>query len=186
LHAGRATTHCDLMLRAKELKVETEVIHNASIMNAIGCTGLQLYSFGEAVSLVFFTESWKPDSFYDKVASNRRAGLHTLVLLDIKVKEPNMEMLARGKTVYEEPRFMTVSQAVDQMLEVERSRGEKAYTPETLAVGVARVGQKDQLIRAGTMSELRNLNFGGPLHSLIVPGHLQPLEQQFLHALCRE
>jgi diphthine synthase len=31
------------------------VIHNASIMNAVGACGLQLYRFGEAVSIVFFT-----------------------------------------------------------------------------------------------------------------------------------
>ena len=59
---------------------------------------------GETVSIVFFTDSWRPDSFYDKIASNRRCGLHTLCLLDIKVKEPNLEALCRGRTVYEPPR----------------------------------------------------------------------------------
>lgn len=44
-------------------------------------------------------DSWRPDSFYDRIASNRRAGLHTLCLLDIKVKEPSLESLARGKKV---------------------------------------------------------------------------------------
>ena len=38
-----ATTHCDLLARAKELGVSTNVVHNASIMNAVGCCGLQLY-----------------------------------------------------------------------------------------------------------------------------------------------
>eukprot|EP00182_Erythrolobus_australicus_P006570 CAMPEP_0185839464 /NCGR_PEP_ID=MMETSP1353-20130828/14621_1 /TAXON_ID=1077150 /ORGANISM="Erythrolobus australicus, Strain CCMP3124" /LENGTH=187 /DNA_ID=CAMNT_0028538635 /DNA_START=199 /DNA_END=761 /DNA_ORIENTATION=- len=130
-------------------------------MNAVGCTGLQLYSFGEAVSLVFFTETWRPDSFYDKIAANRASGLHTLVLLDIKVKEPNMAMLARGKTVYEAPRFMTIAQAVAQMLEIEDVRGEGVYSADTLAVGVARVGQKDQLLRAGSLAELQSTDFGG-------------------------
>jgi len=165
--------------------VETEVIHNASIMNAVGCTGLQLYSFGEAVSLVFFTETWRPDSFYDKIAANRASGLHTLVLLDIKVKEPNMAMLARGKTVYEAPRFMTIAQAVAQMLEIEDVRGEGVYSADTLAVGVARVGQKDQLLRAGSLAELQSTDFGGPLHSLIIPGPLQPLEKQFIETFLR-
>ena len=35
-----ATTHSDLMLRAKERNIPTKVIHNASIMNAIGKDGL--------------------------------------------------------------------------------------------------------------------------------------------------
>ena len=49
-----ATTHTDLYLRAKELKIPVMPIHNASIMNAIGCCGLQLYNYGQAVSIVFF------------------------------------------------------------------------------------------------------------------------------------
>lgn len=64
-------------------------------MNAVGACGLQLYNFGQAVSLVFFTETWKPDSFYDRVAENVKLGVHTLLLLDIKVKEQSEENLAR-------------------------------------------------------------------------------------------
>ena len=51
-------------------------------MNAVGACGLQLYNFGQTVSLVFFTETWKPDSFYDRIKENADIGLHTLVLLD--------------------------------------------------------------------------------------------------------
>ena len=58
----------------------------------------------QAISLVFFTDTWRPDSFYERIASNRKQGLHTLCLLDIKVKEPSLESLARGKPVYEPAR----------------------------------------------------------------------------------
>lgn len=44
---GSATTHTDLQLRAHQKKVEVKVIHNASVMNAVGVCGLQLYRFGE-------------------------------------------------------------------------------------------------------------------------------------------
>ena len=37
-----ATTHTDLVARAYEKKIPVKSIHNASIMNAIGCCGLQL------------------------------------------------------------------------------------------------------------------------------------------------
>lgn len=97
-HACSATTHSDILLRARARNIPTEVIHNASIMNAIGACGLQLYNFGQAVSLVFFTETWKPDSFYDRIAENWRLGMHTLLLLDIKVKEQSEENLARYVT----------------------------------------------------------------------------------------
>ena len=65
-------------------------------MNAVGACGLQLYNFGQTVSLVFFTETWKPDSFYDRIRENADLGMHTLVLLDIKVKEQSEENLARS------------------------------------------------------------------------------------------
>ena len=81
-----ATTHSDLYLRAVKLGIEVKVIHNASIISAVGCTGLQVYRFGETVSVPLWTEKWKPDSFYDKIAVNRKNNLHTLVLVDIKVK----------------------------------------------------------------------------------------------------
>ena len=41
-----ATTHTDIILRAKEKNIPYKIIHNASIINAVGCCGLQLYSFG--------------------------------------------------------------------------------------------------------------------------------------------
>jgi diphthine methyl ester synthase len=83
-----ATTHADIMVRAKQLGIEVGVVHNASIMfeiflskttrNAIGACGLQLYRFGQTVSIVFFTENWRPDSFYDYVKGNLTLDLHTL------------------------------------------------------------------------------------------------------------
>lgn len=118
-----ATTHTDLELRARAAGITVKTIHNASIMNAIGAAGLQLYRYGEAISIVFFTgmpwasvhgavsgqlpvmrvlhacrstrsernkypcgtETWRPDSFYDRIVTNKKLGLHTLCLLDIKV-----------------------------------------------------------------------------------------------------
>lgn len=41
----------------------------------------QLYRFGETVSLVFWTDTWRPESFYDRICKNREAGQHTLCLL---------------------------------------------------------------------------------------------------------
>jgi diphthine synthase len=90
-----ATTHTDILLRARALNVPTRVIHNASILTAVGATGLQLYSFGQTVSLVFFTDTWKPDSYYDRIAQNSSIGAHSLILLDIKVKEQSDINLAR-------------------------------------------------------------------------------------------
>lgn len=76
-----ATTHTDLLLRAAERNISYKIIHNASIINAIAVCGLQIYSYGETISIPFWTETWKPTSFYDKIIKNRSNGLHTLCLL---------------------------------------------------------------------------------------------------------
>ncbi|EIW80561.1 Diphthine synthase [Coniophora puteana RWD-64-598 SS2] len=170
-----ATTHIDMVLRARALNIPTKVIHNASIMNAVGACGLQLYNFGQAVSLVFFTETWKPDSFYDRIKENAALGLHTLVLLDIKVKEQSEENLARGRKIYEPPRYMSIPQAVSQLIEIEELRGDGVLSPDsTLAIGLSRVGgMEEQRIVSGTLAELHihpEEAFGEPLHSLIIVG----------------
>ncbi|EPS25327.1 Diphthine methyl ester synthase [Penicillium oxalicum] len=176
-----ATTHTDLVLRARELNIPTNVVPNASIMSGIGCTGLQLYNFGQTVSMVFFTENWKPSSFYDKVRENVQIGLHTLVLLDIKVKEQSMENLARGRRIFEPPRYMTVAQCASQMLETEETRQEGVYTEDSLAVGAARVGAPDQKLVVGTLKELSTVEMGAPLHSLVLLGRrTHDLERDYI------
>ncbi len=152
-------------------------------MSAIGSTGLQLYNFGQTVSMVFFTESWKPSSFYDRVKENVEIGLHTLILLDIKVKEQSLENMARGRKIYEPPRYMTVAQCAQQMLETEGERKEGVYSEDSLAVGVARVGANDQKMAAGTLKELCGLDLGPPLHSLVLLGkRTHELEKDFIKA----
>ena len=178
-----ATTHTDLVLRARELKIGVEIVPNASIMSAIGCTGLQLYNFGQTVSMVFFTETWKPSSFYDRIKENTSIGLHTLVLLDIKVKEQSLENMARGRKIYEPPRFMSVAQCASQMLEIEEERKEMVYNEDSLAIGVARVGAKDQKMACGTLKELSEVELGPPLHSLVLLGRRgHELERDYVKA----
>ena len=99
----------------------------------------------------------------------------------------------KGRTVYLPPRFMTCNQAIDELLEVEEKKGkgsrvvfEISYcivcTPDSLAVGLARVGQEDQFICFGTLKELREVDFGAPLHSLILCSpNLHELELEMLN-----
>ena len=181
-----ATTHTDLVLRARELKIPVQSIPNASILNAVGATGLQLYNFGQTVSMVFFTETWKPSSFYDRIAENASIGLHTLVLLDIKVKEQSLEDMARGRKVYQPPRYMTVAQCAAQMLETEEEdRKEGVYSRDSLAIGVARLGSVDQRLLCGTLGELAECDLGEPLHSLVLLGkRAHELEKDYIKAFC--
>ncbi|KAK6957295.1 diphthine synthase [Daldinia eschscholtzii] len=167
-----ATTHTDLVLRARELSIPVQTVPNASIMSGIGATGLQLYNFGQTVSMVFFLDNWRPASFYDRIKENRSIGLHTLVLLDIKVKEQSLENMARGRKIYEPPRYMTVGQCAQQMLEIEEEKKEGVYGPDSLAIGAARVGGRNEKFVAGTLKQLCDADeaLGPPLHSLVLLG----------------
>lgn len=173
-----ATTHSDLMVRCHEASIKAVVIHNASIINAVGCCGLQLYRFGQVLSLCFWTETWRPDSYYDRLLTNRKTGVHTLLLLDIKVKEQSDENLARGRKIYEPPRYMSIAQALDQLQQVEESRKGGAIDENTVYIGMARIGSATQQVVAGTRKELEAIDFGEPLHSLIVAGDIHECEAE--------
>ena len=131
--------------------------------------------------MVFFTEKWRPSSFYDRLIENHHIGLHTLLLLDIKVKEQSMDNLMRGRKIYEPPRFMTVAQCASQMLEIEAERAQGICGPQTLAVGVARIGAKNQKIAVGTLEQLSESDLGPPLHSLVLLGRrLHDIEREYI------
>merc|ERR1711915_757689 len=179
-----ATTHSDLVLRAKELGIPHQVVHNASIMNAVGCCGLQLYNFGETVSIPFWTDTWRPDSFYLKIAQNLKRGQHTLCLLDIKVKEQSEENMARGRKIYEPPRFMSTQVACQQLLEVvekQTKSDEPGMTRTSDVVCLARVGTDTQKIVTSSLADAIELDMGPPLHSLVIPGYCHFLEQDSLN-----
>lgn len=175
-----ATTHTDLIIRAKELKINLEIIHNASVMNAVGVTGLELYKFGKTTSITFPEENFKPTTAYDVILSNGTAGLHTLCLLDIKVKEESIEDLKKEVKNPLPPRFMTVNQGIQALLDMEKEKKLGVFTDDVLIVACARLGAPDQKIVYGTAKELLNIDFGAPLHCLIVTGNLHFIEEQAL------
>jgi len=105
-------------LRMMCLCDQVKIVHNSSILTAVGCCGLQLYSYGETVSIPYWTDTWQPDSFYERIASNRQRGLHTLCLLDIKVKEATLESILKKKKEYMPSKFMTVNEAASQLISI--------------------------------------------------------------------
>lgn len=119
--------------------------------------------------------------------ANRERGLHTLCLLDIKVKEPTLESLTRKRKEYEPPWYMTAADAAKELLKVieikkkSTDSNEKfAYDGETLCVGLARVGWDDQQIVACSLKKMTETDLGSPLHSLVIPGNLHPIEEEML------
>jgi diphthine methyl ester synthase len=160
-----ATTHIDIMLKCKEKGVDFKVINNASIMTAIGITGLQIYKFGKTTSVPYPDKNFRPETSYEVINQNRILGLHTLLLLDIR-QDLN--------------KFMTVKEAIDVLLEIESRKHQKAFTEETFCVGCARIGGDNFVIKTGTAKELKELDFGKQPHCLIVPGELHFVEEDAL------
>jgi diphthine synthase len=160
-----ATTHTDLMLRAKEHKIDVQVIHNASVLNAVGITGLQLYKFGKTTSVPFAEGNYEIETPYDVLKANKSLGYHTLLLLDLRPGED---------------KFMTISEAIRLLLKIELKRNEKVFTENTDVVGIARLGSERPKIVHGRARDVMNAQFGAAPYCLIVPGKLHFMEEDFL------
>ncbi len=159
-----ATTHISLRIEAEKRGIKTRIIHGASVISAIiGVSGLHNYKFGKTVTVPF------PENFsetpYNVIAQNKKHGLHTLCLLDLKV---------------DENRFLSINEALTLLLEIEQRRKEGAITPKTFVVGVARAGSKAPTLKADFSKELLKHDFGNPPHSLIFPGDLHFMEAEAL------
>lgn len=160
-----ATTHVDIYLRAKANNIEIKIIHNASILNTVGIIGLELYKYGKTTSMPYFEENYKPETPYDVIKMNLTNKLHTLVLLDIK-KDAD--------------KYMTVNEALTQLLEIEDKKKGNVILKTTKVVGCARLASKTQLIKYGKVEDLLKQDFGDALHCLIIPGKLHFMEEDML------
>ncbi|MEM1581441.1 MAG: diphthine synthase [Candidatus Bathyarchaeia archaeon] len=150
-----ATTHIALRIKAERMGIKTRVVHGASIVSAaIGLSGLQNYRFGKSVTIPFPDKGGISQTPYSVITENKMRSLHTLCFLDIRA---------------EEARYMTVKEALEILLALEECNKLGLIERGDLAVGIARAGSKDATIKAGSISELINFDFGGPPHSLIIP-----------------
>src|SRR3989338_8077002 len=135
-----ATTHIELFKLAKEKKVPVEIINNASVLTAIGITGLQLYKFGKTTSIPFIEDHPNLETPYNVYSENLKNGLHTLFLLDLK---PN------------ENKFMTVNKALEIMENIEGRKKEGLIDEETFVVGCARLGSDTFVVKAGKLRDIK-------------------------------
>ena len=74
-----ATTHISLIQEAKKQKVKYEIIYNASVIDSVAETGLQIYKFGKITSIPNF----ETDSFSKIIKENKKINAHSLILADI-------------------------------------------------------------------------------------------------------
>lgn len=167
-----ATTHIDLRLRAKDMGIETAIIHAQSISSAVsGLSGLQNYRFGKSATIPFpYTKNDRTiisEAPYDTIKMNLKNDLHTLIYLDIG----------------EKGNFMEIPKAVSLLQEVEDRRGEGIIV-NSLAVGIARAGSGSPEVHADYINRLKDHDFGEPLHILVIPANLHFIEAEALVKLC--
>lgn len=179
-----ATTHTDLMLRAKEKNIETKVYNNVSIANQIGKTGLQFYKFGKITSIPFFNEKFMPRTPYLVHHDNHKMGAHSLFLLDLN---PSNDIANKGHDKY-----LTAHRALQFLLDIpklmleheEIEEKDAQYIDEnTPTIICSQLGFKGEKIMYGTISELIALDKLAPLPCplcVIIPGDLHEMEELFL------
>lgn len=165
-----ATTHVSLRVEAIRRGVPVRIVFAPSVVHmAFSEAGLQHYKAGRTVSLPYPEPRFAPTSPFELAAANHAAGLHTLVLLDLKP---------------EEGRYMTGAEAATLIGDWAASKGGSPLGEPPLAVVVARAGEEDCVRQAGSLHRLRSGDFGPPMHCMILPGRLHHEEREALKVIC--
>ena len=157
-----ATTHTAFVQAARKAEIEVKIVHNASVITAVGDTGLSLYKFGKTASIPF--ENKEVEAPYDVLLENKDK--HTLFLLDL---DPQREI------------FMNIKEAMEYLLSVEEKRKENIFTNETMTVVCCQLGSIDEQIVYGKVKDLLKQKFTKYPQCLIVPGKLHFMEEEFLN-----
>jgi len=146
-----ATTHITLIQEAKKKKIKVRVLHNASVLDAVAETGLQLYKFGKTASMPNF----KADSYTEIIKKNLSIKAHTLILIDIGMK-------------FE-----------DSLKRLEKDLENKGINLKKI-IACSILGNEGSKIYYGKIEELKNKKVKAPF-CIIVPGELHFTEEEFLN-----
>ncbi len=155
-----ATTHSSLLLEARKIGIKIRIIHNASIISAIGETGLHVYKFGPTVTIPFLekTKGKLPESIFEIIRENKKRGLHTLCLLDV---------------VAEENKYMTVNEGLQILLQGKVNKMDKV-------VIFAKAGSDKPTILYDIVENLIKRNVKDTPSIIIIPGRLHFTEREYL------
>ena len=145
-----ATTHITFIEEAKKQEIKIEIIHNASIFDAVAETGLQIYKFGKTTSIPDF----EAESFTEVIKENLGIGAHSLILVDIGMGFEN---------------------ALKRLINASNKQGMRL---DKLII-CSQIGIKNSKIYYGTLKELETKKVKKPF-CFIVPGKLHFVEEEVL------
>ncbi len=147
-----ATTHITLVEEAKRSKVKTKTIYNASVLDAVAETGLQIYKFGKTASMPNFDV----DSYMEVVKDNQKIKAHSLILIDIG---------------------MGFQIALDKLTD----DAEKNEIDIDKIIVCSRLGTDSSRIYYGAIDDLRELEVRSPF-CFIIPSEMHFMEKEVLES----
>jgi len=150
-----ATTHITLIEEAILSGIKYKVMNNASILDAVAETGLQLYKFGKITSMPYWKKSYEPDSFMEVVRENLSIKAHTLLLIDIGLE---------------------IRKAIQQLEKAAKNHEVKL---DKLVVCQS-LGTKKQKILYRNMEEIKEFSGVQKPYCIIIPGELHFMEKKML------
>jgi diphthine synthase len=156
-----ATTHSDLVMRARKMKIEVGILHNSSVVNAVSDTGLQIYKFGKIASIPKWQASFRPESFYDTLKENQAIKAHTLFLVDIG---------------------LNASEALSYIKDIASRRKEDISS--LIFVVCSRLGTENSEIHKGDIDEMMAKKFAKPV-CIIVPSTMHFMEAEMLESVSK-
>ena len=170
-----ATTHIDLLLRAKDSGIPTLVIPGISATSlAVTRSGLQSYRFGRQITLPYSYGDYLPTSPLELLFNNLSNNLHTLVLLDL---DPT------GMGV-KKPVPMSPGQAGEILVKMhEKMDGTDTPIPpfdtsflERECILLSDLGTPDQSLCSGSLDDIAGIQ-SGRIHCMIVPAEMDDIER---------
>ena len=158
------TTHFSLLLEARKLGIKTKVIHNASILSAVGETGLHVQKFGQYVTIPFpeKTKGKPPESIFEIIRENKKREFHTLCLLDVTA---------------EENKYMSVTESLKILLQGE------VIDKDVKIVVFAKAGSENPVILFDSVNNLINNDISDTPAVIIIPGKLHFTEKEYLEMI---
>jgi len=159
-----ATTHSQLIVRAKKENIETKIIFSSSILSSLfGSLGLHIYKMGKWVSIT--SNPFSTLSAYMTIYSNLLNNLHSPILLEYD---------------QEKDFFLDPKEALKGLREREEEYKMNVILEDTLIIIVSNLGRRNQRITIDNFREILNLDFGEPPHTILIPSSLHFTEEEFL------
>ncbi len=163
-----ATTHTELIVRAKRSGISVKIIHNTSAVTSIlGSVGLHIYKLGRIITLVGKSVNLNLSVYYT-LLNNLLLGNHTLLLLEYDS---------------ENGYFLHPPDAFETLLRYEDTERIGVVNRDTFAVVASRIGMSDESIVAGNISSLLRHEFGRPPHAIVITGRMHFTETEALKTL---